>query len=224
MAFFACRSHANPGCSWRVGVSRVRDPVAQLALGDLGQEMLSERTVPAVMIVQPVLIEPASSGEESEEEQEPRASEMRFRIELWRADLLSGVLEVDASGNVGNSGLVKSLPVYSAHRLLGLPATLVQGTALAPLLGCAMDYNSLMNALFTEGGMSGRQSMTQKAGAKGGLRSTHRQKKEVGPVHILKLRHGLDGQDLDIQVGLAGSSQRPASTMRCMHGIACTFM
>ncbi len=191
-----CRSHANPGCSWRVGVSPVRDPVAQLALGDLGQEMLAERTVPAVMTVTPHLDAPQLDGAK-----EVLPSELRFRIELWRADLLSGVLEVDASGNVANSGFVKSLPVYSPHRLLGLPASLVQGTALAPLLGCAMDYSSLVNALFTEGGMSGRQSMTQRAGAKGGLRSTHRQKKEVGPLHTIKLRHGLDGQELELQVG-----------------------
>jgi hypothetical protein len=43
---------------------------------------------------------------------------VRYKVELWRADLLSGVLEVDGQGVISLSG-VKAMPGFDAHLLLG---------------------------------------------------------------------------------------------------------
>ncbi len=193
-----CRSYEHPGCCWRVGVSAIRDPVAQLALGDLGRELLAHRTVPAVMTVKPHLGEPRVEGA-----QEILQTEMHYQIELWKTELMCGVLEVDTAGNVVPSTFVKEQPAYSAHRLLGFPPALLDGTPLATLLGLIHSYQQLVEMLFREGGLNTRASSTALAprvGAKGGLRNTTRQKREVGPMHTVKLRHPSDGNELHMQV------------------------
>ncbi len=46
-----CRNRANPGLSWRVGVSGVVDPADIAALGIVGEDIVTQLTKPAVMTV-----------------------------------------------------------------------------------------------------------------------------------------------------------------------------
>ncbi|GFH27264.1 PAS domain-containing protein, partial [Haematococcus lacustris] len=56
------RSYANPGASWRVGVSPIMDPVQLAALGPMGMAMMAKKTVPAVMTVEAHLEQPFLDG------------------------------------------------------------------------------------------------------------------------------------------------------------------
>ncbi len=188
------RSYRNPGASWRVGVSAIRDAVAQLALGDLGRELLSLRTVAAVMTVTPHLNDPTIDGA-----REIIETEMHYQVELWRSELLCGVLEVDTTGNVVPCAFVKDQPAYSAHRVLGLPPGLIEGEPLSALLGVNNGYQQTVDMLMKEGGFNTQRSGLQ-GRSKGGLRISTRQKREVGPVHTLRLTHPSDGDELEIQV------------------------
>jgi hypothetical protein len=50
----------------------------------------------------------------------------QLKIELWRADLLAGLLEVDGHGIITSSG-VKGIPGFDAHLLLGVPQNRLVG-------------------------------------------------------------------------------------------------
>jgi hypothetical protein len=60
-------------------------------------------------------------------------SDIQFKVELWRADLLAGVLEVDSRGMVVSSG-IKGMPGYEAHLLLGVPQGWLAGMSQRPLI------------------------------------------------------------------------------------------
>jgi hypothetical protein len=55
-----------------------------------------------------------------------------LQVELWRADLMSAVLDVDAQGIVKSVG-IKDQPVFSPHLVLGLPPRLIIGEMSASL-------------------------------------------------------------------------------------------
>ncbi|GFH20380.1 predicted protein, partial [Haematococcus lacustris] len=124
----ANRSFSTPGLSWRVGVAPIMDPDKLAALGPIGMAMIARRTVPAIMTVEPHL-----DGGHMEGASVRLPAEMHLMVELWRADLLSGILELDTQGNVVQLG-VKEQPIYSPHLLLGYPASMLQGAAISALL------------------------------------------------------------------------------------------
>jgi hypothetical protein len=51
-------------------------------------------------------------------------NELQLKVELWRSDMLSGVLELDSQGNVVAAGL-KDQPVFNPHLLLGTPPNML---------------------------------------------------------------------------------------------------
>ncbi|GFH22706.1 uncharacterized protein HaLaN_20213, partial [Haematococcus lacustris] len=127
------------------------------------------------------------------------AAELQLRVELWRADLQAGLMELDPAGSVVQLGM-KGVPIYSPHLLFGLPAPMMQTAHITSLLPLPPGKAHL-ETLFTEGSMSkglARPSGRQGKGgmAKGGF---HR-RRAVGPVHHVKLLHGTDGAELELQV------------------------
>ncbi|GFH17198.1 uncharacterized protein HaLaN_13777 [Haematococcus lacustris] len=190
----ANRSFSTPGLSWRVGVAPIMDPDKLAALGPIGMAMIARKTVPAIMTVEPHL-----DGGHMEGASVMLPAEMHLMVELWRADLLSGVLELDTQGNVVQLG-VKEQPIYSPHLLLGYPASMLQGAAISALLPTVGKAH--LETLFTEGSMGkalGKPGVGRpgKGGmAKGGF---HR-RRAVGPLHHVKLLHGTDGAELELQV------------------------
>ncbi|KAJ9529670.1 hypothetical protein QJQ45_014402 [Haematococcus lacustris] len=190
----ANRSFSTPGLSWRVGVAPIMDPDKLAALGPIGMAMIARKTVPAIMTVEPHL-----DGGHMEGASVMLPAEMHLMVELWRADLLSGILELDTQGNVVQLG-VKEQPIYSPHLLLGYPASMLQGAAISALLPTVGKAH--LETLFTEGSMGkalGKPGVGRpgKGGmAKGGF---HR-RRAVGPVHHVKLLHGTDGAELELQV------------------------
>ncbi|KAL6757143.1 hypothetical protein V8C86DRAFT_1716601 [Haematococcus lacustris] len=195
------RSYANPGASWRVGVSPIMDPVQLAALGPMGMAMMAKKTVPAVMTVEAHLEQPFLDGARVQ-----LPPELLLKVELWRADLLSGVIELDTQGNVVQLG-IKDQPIYSPHLLLGVPTSMLQGAAIASILPVPRG-NELgagkahLEALFTEGSM-GKAAAKPGAGrpGRGGIaRGGFTRRRAVGPVHHIKLPHGTDGAELELQV------------------------
>lgn len=170
-----------------MGVSAIQDAKALLLLGDLGQAMLAQEETPAVMSVKPYLEKPTINGAKA-----VLPTEMRYRVELWRSDLLSGVIEVDSHGVIVPNTFVKEQPAYSPHLLLGMPESILHGAPLAAVLGVNQSYASLVDNMFSEGGLSARNLLhSLRRIGKGGLRAT-KQKREVGPVHTVKLKHATD--------------------------------
>ncbi len=55
------------------------------------------------------------------------AAEMLFRVQLWRADMLSGVLEVDAAGRVAAAGLKDQLGAFDPSLVLGMSSSRLTG-------------------------------------------------------------------------------------------------
>jgi hypothetical protein len=49
-----------------------------------------------------------------------------MQVELWRSDLMTGVLDVDLLGYVEATG-IKGMPAYSPAIMLGLPTSSIEG-------------------------------------------------------------------------------------------------
>jgi hypothetical protein len=118
------------------------DPVALAALGPMGIAMMAKKTVPAVMTVDGHLEKPVVEGAHVR-----LPKEMQLRVNLWRTDLLSGVLELDAHGNIIQAG-IKDQPVYDPSLLLGFPPGMLQGVNLGAVLPLHSKHH--LEALFTE--------------------------------------------------------------------------
>jgi hypothetical protein len=106
--------------------------------------MMAKKTVPAVMTVEGHLEAPMIEGA-----QVHLPKEMQLRVNLWRSDLLSGVLELDAHGNIVEAG-IKNQPVYDPSLLLGYPADMINGMALSSVL--PLHGKPHLDALFSEVG------------------------------------------------------------------------
>ncbi|KAJ9517430.1 hypothetical protein QJQ45_016809, partial [Haematococcus lacustris] len=113
-----------------------------------------------------------------------------IELHLWRADLLSGLLEVESNGRVCNTNVNKLCPP-------GL------------VLGCASDnlvQRSVASFLPLANGLGELFSEPARAGSKGPVKSLlksdnlFRTDKMVGPVHTLNVRHMGDGADLELSV------------------------
>ncbi|GFH16185.1 tiny macrocysts protein B [Haematococcus lacustris] len=113
-----------------------------------------------------------------------------IELHLWRADLLSGLLEVESNGRVCNTNVNKLCPP-------GL------------VLGCASDnlvQRPVASFLPLANGLGELFSEPARAGSKGPVKSLlksdnlFRTDKMVGPVHTLNVRHMGDGADLELSV------------------------
>jgi hypothetical protein len=118
------------------------DPIALAAIGPVGIAMMAKKTIPAVMTVEGHLQAPVIEGANVH-----LPKEMQLRVDLWRSDLLSGVLELDAHGTIVQAG-IKDQPVYDPSLLLGFPADTITGVPLSSVL--PLHGKQHLEALFSE--------------------------------------------------------------------------
>ncbi|KAJ9529821.1 hypothetical protein QJQ45_022220 [Haematococcus lacustris] len=176
------RSYATPGMSWRVGVSPIMDPVQLAALGPIGMAIIAKQTIPASMTVECYMQPPVVDGATV-----MLPPELQIRVEVWRADVLSGVVELDTHGNVAQLG-VKDQPVYSPHLLMGLPPTLMLGAHISSLI--SLSGRPHLEALFTEGAlgrMPGKLGAPPRQGRGGIAKGAFNRRKTTGPLHYIKV-------------------------------------
>jgi hypothetical protein len=108
----------------------------------MGVAMMAKKTVPAVMTVDGHLEPPVVDGAHVH-----LPKEMQLRVNVWRSDLLSGVLELDAHGTIVQAG-IKDQPVHDPSLLLGYPPGMLQNAALSSVL--PLHGKQHLEALFTE--------------------------------------------------------------------------
>ncbi|PNH04175.1 Tiny macrocysts protein C, partial [Tetrabaena socialis] len=118
------------------------------------------------------------------------APSLCIEVELWRADLLSGVLEVDNTGKVLR---------VDATCPLG-QSGLILGSSVSALLGCSMaDLLPLppggVEALFDLPGPSGEAALQR-----GGLKQRKSTKRNISAPTILNTRHQGDGCAVELRV------------------------
>ncbi|GFH15678.1 uncharacterized protein HaLaN_11948, partial [Haematococcus lacustris] len=126
--------------------------------------------------------------------------ELQIRVEVWRADVLSGVVELDTHGNVAQLG-VKDQPVYSPHLLMGLPPTLMLGAHISSLI--SLSGRPHLEALFTEGAlgrMPGKPGAPPRQGRGGIAKGAFNRRKTTGPLHYIKMVHGTDCVELELEL------------------------
>ncbi|KAL6757720.1 hypothetical protein V8C86DRAFT_1620236 [Haematococcus lacustris] len=189
------RSYATPGMSWRVGVSPIMDPVQLAALGPIGMAIIAKQTIPASMTVECYMQPPVVDGATV-----MLPPELQIRVEVWRADVLSGVVELDTHGNVAQLG-VKDQPVYSPHLLMGLPPTLMLGAHISSLI--SLSGRPHLEALFTEGAlgrMPGKPGAPPRQGRGGIAKGAFNRRKTTGPLHYIKMVHGTDCAELELEL------------------------
>ncbi|PNH09214.1 Tiny macrocysts protein B, partial [Tetrabaena socialis] len=217
------RASESPNCSWRVGVMAPPDAEARQELEQLAQvfgpedtqaaaELMGLKVVPAVMRVRLVRklrpawgalgtqsLAPTQSGGFLIASAGVQTLGLCLEVELWRADLLSGVLEVDENGRVlradatcglGQSGLV-----------LGASPPALVGTAVADLLPLPPGG---VEALFgprpvAGGAFTGTDGKAALA-ARGGLKQRKSTKHKVGEPIVLTARHRGDGCAVELRV------------------------
>ncbi|GFH17172.1 tiny macrocysts protein B [Haematococcus lacustris] len=118
-----------------------------------------------------------------------QASEIRrtgiiIELHLWRADLLSSLLEVQPSGKICNANINKLCPP-------GL------------VLGCSSDSlvtRNVSSLLHHNGQLADLFNEPQEASVRGLLRKNTRNDKQVGPVHVLRTTHLGDATELEVAV------------------------
>ncbi len=119
------------------------------------------------------------------------------QIDLWRADSMVGVVEVDMSGNIVSTG-VPDQPFYEPHTLFGCPPGRMIGTPLSNWLPIRDNMKPSI-ALFTEGALSSTGAVAGTAKKGGGMKS-RAVKSPVGPPHTPRIPHHADAADLDLRV------------------------
>ncbi|KAJ9517557.1 hypothetical protein QJQ45_025103, partial [Haematococcus lacustris] len=118
-----------------------------------------------------------------------QASEIRrtgiiIELHLWRADLLSSLLEVQPSGKICNANINKLCPP-------GL------------VLGCSSDSlvtRNVSSLLHHNGQLADLFNEPQEASVRGLLRKNTRNDKQVGPMHVLRTTHLGDATELEVAV------------------------
>ncbi|KAJ9513849.1 hypothetical protein QJQ45_020929, partial [Haematococcus lacustris] len=124
--------------------------------------------------------------------------DMEFEVELWRADLLTGVLELDAEGLVVNTD---ANPLCSAGLIFGSAPTALMGSHISQLLALerrvtASDlFHTLPQTITVDRGRAGGASLP--GGLRGSMKRRETKSSKVGVEHRLHCRH-LDGREIDV--------------------------
>ncbi|PNH09202.1 Tiny macrocysts protein B, partial [Tetrabaena socialis] len=219
------RASEAPDCSWRVGVMVLPDAAARRELDQLAltlgpedtqvaAELLGMKTVPAVMRVRLVrkqrpawdalsspesggLMPMATGGFLAATSSVPLTLGLCLEVELWRADLLSGVLEVDEKGKVLRADA--TCPLGQSGLLLGAPPLTLVGTSLANLLPLPPGG---VEALIELAPMAGGVALGPdgKAVMRGGLKQRKPIKHKASEPIVVTACHQSDGCAVELRV------------------------
>ncbi|PNH03659.1 Tiny macrocysts protein B [Tetrabaena socialis] len=135
-----------------------------------------------------------------------------LEVELWRADLLSGVLEVDENGKVLRADATCSLG--QSGLILGMSPSMLLGSSVADLLPLPLGGVEVLfeHSRPTAGIAGGTFDDKTALVARGGLKQRKSTKRKVGEPIVLTARHQGDGCAVELWVqavrraGPAGSA------------------
>ncbi|KAJ9519258.1 hypothetical protein QJQ45_017921, partial [Haematococcus lacustris] len=236
LLIMAAKAHSSPGVSWRVGVTKPPEVDHVAALGKLSafSELVSSLN-PAIMTMEVHLTGPkskalatslsksttavATPGPTSEKERIDAVlahvdNNMALVVDLWRADLVTGVLELDEAGTVLHS---TALPLYKPGLLFGVPCDRMPAVVVRPLTHCFAPgelqgthiskffptaKNAPVSAFMVPGfGVPAQQPSGEASRKKSNLKSQNvTNRKTPGPVNIMLVKHHSDGDGLELAV------------------------
>eukprot|EP00798_Chlamydomonas_sp_ICE-L_P028477 gene28477-31628_t len=154
-----------PGISWKVGVTvPIADHVQRAenpsGLSLVASSMLAKKMKPAVMQLELIGLEGDKAGIDG----------ISICMELWRADMLTHVIEVDSNSKiVPTTGEMKKL--YPAGMAFGLPDIVLTG-------------HPISNFFHLDG-----RTMKDLLEVAASMRNGYSQQKRVGPTYNLKVKH-----------------------------------
>ncbi|GIL82542.1 hypothetical protein Vretifemale_11366 [Volvox reticuliferus] len=174
-----------PGISWRVKVVSPRTAAQAFALGDPARTaaVLAKQTVQAVLKLDVVVPKPNAPSAVPDK--------LRVHAEIWLAEAVTGVLEIDGAGKI--SGILEE-DVRPPGLLFGLPKEDILGSQLGTLLRLLPGQSPV--GLLTDSGKAKKSAL--KASSKKGKIAI-----KVGPVHYLEGFHR-DHQPLHLAVQVVG--------------------
>ncbi|GIM07919.1 hypothetical protein Vretimale_11958 [Volvox reticuliferus] len=173
-----------PGVSWRVNVVPPSASVEAATMGspERAAAVLARRTKQGVLKLDVTLPRPGGR---------PESGHLLVQAELWLADAVTGVLEIDGAGKI--SGILEE-DVRPPGLLFGLPKEDILGSQLGTLLRLLPGQSPV--GLLTDSGIAKKSAL--KASSKKG-----KIVEKVGPVHYLEGFHR-DHQPLHLAVQVVG--------------------
>ncbi len=201
LAALVTRAVTHPGTSWRVGVGALSEE-AQAAAAARTNALLrtssynARRIKPAVMSVR------LDEDKLDEAGDDAKSDDVIVVVKLWRADMMSGVLELNPGCSIAKAD-------EATGGIFGCAGSSMQGSSLQRYLsdlpaGCSLE--DLMSR--SAGNKSGRDPAT-KVVAGGSVSS-------IGPLKTVKGMHS-DGRPLTVSLRVSGAEMaRPAMRHFCM--------
>ncbi|GLI70677.1 hypothetical protein VaNZ11_015617 [Volvox africanus] len=176
-----------PGISWRVNVVPPNASVETAAMGnpERAAAVLARRAKQGVLRLDVTLPRPGARPNTG------AGGRLLVHAELWLADAVTGVLEIDGTGKV--SGILEE-DVRPSGLLFGLPKEEILGSSLGTLLRFLPGQSPV--GLLTDSGIAKKSAL--KASSKKGKIVD-----KVGPVHYLEGFHR-DHQPLHLAVQVVG--------------------
>ncbi|KAG2488728.1 hypothetical protein HYH03_012728 [Edaphochlamys debaryana] len=178
-----------PGISWRVSVVPPSAAAEAAAMGnpERAAALLARRTKQAILRLDVSL---PGSGTQA---QGLPSGQLLMHAELWAADTVTGVLELDAKGCVAS---VKEEDLRPAGLLFGLPTSELVGAELGSLLRLGPGQSAA--GLLNESGVVKKSSLKTNSS-----RKEHGDGYKVGPVHRMQGFHR-DCAPLGVAVQVVG--------------------
>ncbi|KAJ9531692.1 hypothetical protein QJQ45_021837 [Haematococcus lacustris] len=205
----ARRATSCPGCSWRVGVHPPEEHTLSTSHPGAGllEQLHQRRTKPAVMVVKVHLggalasrrastLMPSAAimpGSLTAEASIHGPSTVQLEVSLWRADMLSGVMELDSSGKIIN---VSEHKLYSPGLLWGVPSDTLVRKHISKLLPLA---DRPVVDLF-EPGLGAYKAGAIRSKLKKSDKPVDGRLQKPGRVNLVKVKHLMDGAELELSV------------------------
>lgn len=148
----------------------------------------------------------------------PEGHRLGIEINLWRADLTTGVLELDGAGNIIGANDFK---LYQPGLLLGVPNQAMLNNHISKYLPAA--EGKPISEFFVEGFGAGSAS-ADKGDSKqprGLLKTTAgSRKQQAGPINIIGVLHHTDGKEVQLAVQAVPKSSVSAGLHLVMRPVA----
>ncbi|PNH12265.1 Tiny macrocysts protein B [Tetrabaena socialis] len=158
-----------------------------------------------------LLLRQAGAVAESTEGASIPAASLCLEVELWRADQLSGVLEVDDQGRVLRADA--TCPLGQSGLVLGAATSTLLGCSVADLLPLPPGgVEALFDPITAEGGVAGPDEAVR-----GGLKRRKSTKRKVGEPTVMTVRHCSDGCAMELRVQVVRRAGPMGSAYLLLH-------
>lgn len=125
----------------------------------------------------------------------PDGHRLGLEVGLWRADLASGVIELDSQGNVVSACDFK---IYPPGILFGVPSDKLVNKHISKFLPPA--EGASVADFFTDGFGGSSVSDSGMGKPRGLLKMAGSRRTAAGPVNVMRVRHLTDGRDIKLAV------------------------